>query len=168
MISQEHVRLMARYNAWQNQSLFREADALGEEARRQDRGAFFSSIHGTLSHLMWGDVAWMHRFDGTGKPPGGISDSAALYPVWSALQADRFRLDAEVCDWAGRVSDVWLSGVTTWYSGSQGKDVTRANWFQVTHFFNHQTHHRGQVHAMITAAGGRPDVTDIVFMPDPA
>ncbi|MFY8039360.1 MAG: DinB family protein [Bosea sp. (in: a-proteobacteria)] len=166
MIAQDHVRLMARYNAWQNVSLYREADALGEAARRQERGAFFSSIHGTLSHLIWADKAWLHRFDGTGKPVGGIRESAGLYSDWLVMREDRVRLDAAICDWADRVDENWLSLATTWYSGSQGKDVTRANWLQVTHFFNHQTHHRGQIHAMITAAGGKPDETDIVFMPN--
>jgi uncharacterized damage-inducible protein DinB len=166
MIAQDHVRLMARYNAWQNVSLYREADALGEVARRQERGAFFSSIHATLSHLIWADKAWMHRFDGTGKPVGGIRESAGLYSDWLVMREDRVRLDAAICDWADRVDENWLALATTWYSGSQGKDVTRANWLQVAHFFNHQTHHRGQVHAMITAAGGKPDDTDIVFMPN--
>jgi uncharacterized damage-inducible protein DinB len=134
--------------------------------RRLERGAFFSSIHATLSHLIWADKAWMHRFDGTGKPVGGIRESAGLYSDWLVMREDRVRLDAAICDWADRVDANWLPLATTWYSGSQGKDVTRANWLQVVHFFNHRTHHRGQVHAMITAAGGRPDDTDIVFMPD--
>lgn len=166
MIAQDHVRLMARDNAWQNVSLYREADTLGEAARRLERGAFFSSIRATLSHLIWADKAWMHRFDGTGKPVGGIGESAGLYSDWLVMREDRVRLDAAICDWADRVDENWLSLATTWYSGSQGKDVTRANWLQVVHFFNHQTHHRGQVHAMITAAGGKPDDTDIVFMPN--
>jgi uncharacterized damage-inducible protein DinB len=164
MISTEHVRLMARYNRWQNQSLYREADSLGEAARRQERGAFFSSIHGTLSHLMWGDGVWMHRFDGVDKPAGGIRDSVARHPDWSELKASRVRFDEVICTWAGRVSDTWLADHTGWYSGAMGRDVTRPNWLLVMHFFNHQTHHRGQVHAMITAAGGKPDDTDLIFM----
>lgn len=164
MISADHVRLMARYNRWQNESLYREADALGEAARREQRGAFFSSIHGTLNHLMWGDRIWMHRFDGVEKPPGGIKDSVNLHADWSALAADRASFDHVITDWAGRVSDAWLHKGTSWYSGAMGRDVTRPNWLLVTHLFNHQTHHRGQVHAMITAAGGKPDDTDLIFM----
>ena len=64
MISVEHARLMARYNSWQNQSLYTAADGLSDEARRQERGAFFGSIHGTLSHLFWSDRQWMSRFCG--------------------------------------------------------------------------------------------------------
>ncbi|MGL4438599.1 MAG: DinB family protein [Bosea sp. (in: a-proteobacteria)] len=164
MISIDHTRLMAHYNRWQNDSLYREAEALGDAARQQARGAFFGSIHGTLSHLMWGDSSWMHRFDGLEKPPGSIADSAALYAVWPQMVDARTKLDAIIIAWAGRVSEAWLADRTTWYSGSQGKDVTRPNWMLVTHFFNHQTHHRGQVHAMVTAAGGKPDATDVIFM----
>ena len=68
MILSEYVRLMARYNSWQNGSLYRAADALSDAARREDRGAFFGSIHGTLSHILWGDRMWMNRFAGTERP----------------------------------------------------------------------------------------------------
>jgi uncharacterized damage-inducible protein DinB len=166
MISSDHVRLMARYNAWQNESLYREAGALGEEARRQERGAFFASIHGTLSHLVWGDAIWMHRFAGTPKPAGGIKDSASLFPIWNDLVAARQALDHDISAWAGTMDQDWLTQDLGWFSGALGRDVRKPNWLLVTHFFNHQTHHRGQVHAMITAAGGKPDDTDLPFMPD--
>ncbi len=55
MINIDYIRTMARYNAWQNQSVFAAADTLDDEARNMDRGAFFKSIHGTLNHLLWGD-----------------------------------------------------------------------------------------------------------------
>lgn len=168
MISADHVRLMARYNAWQNRSLYREADALGEAARRQERGAFFGSVHGTLSHLMWGDQMWMHRFDGMPKPQGGIKDSPALYADWAALKLARASFDDAICAWAERVHATWLANSTRWFSGAMGRDLTRPNWQLVTHFFNHQTHYWGQIHAMITAVGGRPDDTDLIFMEDPA
>lgn len=164
MISTDHVRVMARYNRWQNESLYREAEALEEAARRLERGAFFGSIHGTLSHLLWGDMIWMHRFDGTAKPSGGIKDSTALFPDWSDLRTTRTSFDEVIADWAGRVSTTWLASETGWYSGAMGREVTRPNWLLVTHFFNHQTHHRGQIHAMITAVGGKPDDTDLIFM----
>ena len=62
MISVEFVRTMARYNRWQNRSLYAAADTLSSEERRKDRGAFFGSIEGTLNHLLWGDMMWLHRF----------------------------------------------------------------------------------------------------------
>ena len=68
MITPAHVATMARYNAWQNRSLYTAADGLTDEARKQDRGAFFKSIHGTLCHLLFGDQIWLHRFAGTPVP----------------------------------------------------------------------------------------------------
>ncbi len=168
MISLDHVRLMARYNRWQNESLYREAASLSDEARRQERGAFFSSIHGTLSHLLWGDSIWMHRFAGTPKPKGGIKDSPGHFADWDALAAQRKAMDETIVSWADGLSANWLTGDLTWFSGAMGRDVTKAKWLLVTHFFNHQTHHRGQVHAMLTAAGGKPDDTDLPFMADQA
>lgn len=164
MISIDHIRMMVRYNAWQNVSLYREADALGEAARREERGAFFSSIHGTLSHLLWGDRIWMHRFTGSEKPAGGIRDSVGLYADWTDLKAARIGQDDIISGWAADIDAAWLAVDTIWFSGAMGREVRRPNWLLVTHFFNHQTHHRGQVHAMITAAGGKPDDTDLIFM----
>lgn len=167
MISPDHVRLMARYNAWQNTSLFGAANGLDDAARRQDRGAFFGSIFGTLNHIAWGDSVWLNRFTGRPKPSLPNRESAKLFPDWPALVAARQGLDDEILAWAASVTPDWLATVQTWYSGAAGRDVSRPNWALAAHFFNHQTHHRGQVHAMLTAAGTRPDDTDLFFV-DPA
>ena len=82
MISVEHARMMAHYNAWQNRSLYTAADGLSDEARRKERGAFFGSIQCTLSHLLWGDQQWMSRFAGTPPPTGSGKDSHRLYADW--------------------------------------------------------------------------------------
>ena len=87
MITVKYVRTMARYNAWQNTSIFDAADALSDDERRKDRGAFFGSIHETLSHLLWADTIWMSRFDGWGKPSVGIADSAGWVQDWPDLVA---------------------------------------------------------------------------------
>ncbi len=139
-------------------------DGLGDEARRQPRGAFFGSIHGTLNHLIWGDSIWMSRFAGREKPAGGIGESAALHEDWAATRAVRAALDADILAWADGLDPRWLEGSTTWYSGAAGRELTRANWTLAAHFFNHQTHHRGQVHAMLTAAGAKPDDTDLMLI----
>ena len=165
MITPDYVRLMARYNRWQNRNLYAAADALDEAARRADRGAFFRSIHGTLSHLAWGDAMWMSRFDGAPKPTGGIADSAALHSDWDGLKAARAALDAAILDWSGRVAPAFLAGELSWFSGALKRDVTAPCATTVAHFFNHQTHHRGQIHAMLTAAGAKPGDTDLFIMP---
>jgi uncharacterized damage-inducible protein DinB len=166
VISPEYVRLMARYNRWQNDSLYREAGLLSDEVRRHERGAFFGSIHGTLSHLLWGDSIWMHRFSGSERPPGGIGESPYLIKDWEALATRRANLDGQILSWAENLRQDWLDGTMTWVTNSRNSEMTRPNWVLVTHFFNHQTHHRGQVHAMLTAAGAKPDATDLVFMAD--
>ena len=165
MITQNHMRTMARYNSWQNQNIYRAADGLSDELRQQDRGAFFNSIHGTLSHLMWADQMWMHRFADTPKPAGGISQSAQLFSEWDAMKTQRVALDAQIQEWADTVDPAWIVENMTWFSGAAQREFTMARWQLVTHFFNHQTHHRGQIHAMLTAAGAKPDDTDLILLP---
>lgn len=171
MISPAHLRTMAAYNAWQNASLCAAADTLSETERRQDRGAFFGSIEATLTHLLWGDRMWMHRLAGLPAPRmGGIGDSVREIEGWEALKAARRALDADIEAWAAGIGPEALAGTLSWHSGALGREVSRPVWLLVTHLFNHQTHHRGQIHAMLTAAGCRPDDTDLPFMPalDPA
>lgn len=166
MITPEYMRLMARYNAWQNRSLYGAADGLDDAARRLDRGAFFGSIHNTLSHILWGDTIWMSRFDGWEPPELAISESGRFVLDWDALKARRLAADARILDWAGRAGPADLAGDLRWYSAAIGREFTRPRALLVMQLFNHQTHHRGQVHAMLTAAGARPEDTDIPFMPE--
>jgi uncharacterized damage-inducible protein DinB len=166
MITPDFLRLMARYNTWQNRSLYGAADGLSEAERRADRGAFFGSIHGTLSHLLWGDTIWMNRFGAGDAPGGSIAASPEFEPDWARLVARRADMDARITDWAAGVEAGWLAGPISWYSAMLGREVTKPVALCVAHVFNHQTHHRGQVHAMLTAAGARPEDTDLFAMPD--
>ena len=167
MITKTYIETMARYNCWQNQSIFREADMLDDGERRKDRGAFFGSIHRTLSHLMWGDTMWMHRFSGSDLPAiTDITKSGELIEDWQELKLQRSQMDERILKWADAVDENIGERDLSWYSGLLQKDLTKPYGLLITHFFNHQTHHRGQVHAMITAAGGKPDDTDLGFMPD--
>jgi uncharacterized damage-inducible protein DinB len=153
---------MARYNKWQNENLYGCADALGDEERKRERGAFFGSIHKTLNHLLWGDRIWMHRFAGTPRPDGGIPDSVALHADWEELKRARAAFDAAIVAWADALAPQWLEGGLTYYSGAAGREIAKPRWLLVAHLFNHQTHHRGQVHCMLTQAGQKPGVTDLV------
>lgn len=164
MISPEYVRVMSRYNAWQNNSLYREANVIGQDARRLDRGAFFGSIHQTLAHILWGDQIWMHRFEGWDAPPQDFKDNIDTPPAWDDLCETRQAFDAQLSTWADGLTDADLSGDMSWYSGATQSHVTRSRALLVSHMFNHQTHHRGQVHAMLTAVGAKPDDTDLPFM----
>ncbi len=93
MIDAAYVQRLARYNRWQNENLYDVADRLSDEERRRDRGAFFGSIHGTLSHLLWGDCMWMSRFSDVPKPAIGIPGSDTLYPDWDGLKRERKQMD---------------------------------------------------------------------------
>ncbi len=164
MITPAHVRIMARYNRWQNQNLYDCADRLPDEERKRERGAFFGSIHKTLNHLLWGDQIWMHRFCGTPKPEGGIPGSVDRYPDWDELKRLRFAFDDTIAAWADGLDRVWLDGDLTYYSGAAKREFTRPRWLLVTHMFNHQTHHRGQVHCLLTQCGLRPGDTDLPIL----
>jgi len=167
MISPEYVRLMAAYTRWQNRSIYSAAASLDDRERRRDRGGFFGSIHATLNHVLWGDQTWMHRLAGTPAPAAGtIPDSVAQFETWESLCDARQAMDAAIADWAERVTANDLDGELGWYSGALGRDVRRPRWTLVVQLFNHGTHHRGQVHAMLTAAGALPEDTDVQFMPD--
>ncbi len=166
MIGLDYVRTMARYNKWQNQSLYAAADGLTPEARLHNRGAFFQSVHCTLSHILWGDHQWMSRFaaDRVEKPPMLVRTGGGNFPDWSSLKLRRAEFDALIIEWANTLDPAWLEGDLVWYSGILKANVSKPSGFIVTHFFNHQTHHRGQVHAMLTAAGAKPDDTDLFLM----
>ncbi|HIP23982.1 MAG TPA: damage-inducible protein DinB [Rhodobacteraceae bacterium] len=164
MITPEYIQIMARYNGWQNRSLYMAASGLSEAARQQDRGAFFGSIHGTLSHILFGDTIWMSRFDGWDAPENNIAKSTSLGGDWASLVTKRREADDRILDWAARVSEADLSGEISWFSGAVNREVCKPRVLLITHMFNHQTHHRGQVHAMLTAAGAKPDDTDLPFM----
>ena len=166
MIDRAYVQRMARYNRWQNENVYGVADRLSEEERRRERGAFFGSIHKTLSHLLWGDRIWMSRFSDVPRPPGGIPESVSLYYDWDELKSERAGFDRTIMDWADGIDPSWLAVDHVYYSGAAKREVTKPRWVLVTHMFNHQTHHRGQVHSMLTQAGGRPSDTDLPFMPD--
>jgi uncharacterized damage-inducible protein DinB len=166
MIDGAYVQRMARYNRWQNANLYGVADRLSDDGRRCERGAFFGSIHKTLSHLLWADRVWMSRFTDVERPQGGIPDSVSLYPDWEILKSERAGFDRIIVDWADCLDPDWLAADQVYYSGAAKRDIHKPRWLLVTHMFNHQTHHRGQVHCMLTQAGGKPHDTDLPFMPE--
>ena len=164
MITLGYVRAMADYNRWQNENLYGAADRLSDAARKEPRGAFFGSIHATLNHLLWGDQIWMSRFAGTPRPKvSGIPESVGMFDSWDELKRERSAFDQVILDWAERLDAAWLDGDLVWFSGAMGREARKPKWLLVTHMFNHQTHHRGQVHCMLTQAGVKPGSTDLPF-----
>jgi uncharacterized damage-inducible protein DinB len=167
MITPAYVQYMARYNRWQNENLYGAAERMPATERTRERGAFFGSIQATLSHLMYGDQAWMHRFEPSLPPPRAKSgkDSALAYADWDDLKRERDALDQTIIAWADRLPTEWLAGELTYFSGITQREHTLPRGLLVAHMFNHQTHHRGQVHCLLTQVGIKPGDTDMPFMP---
>ncbi|WP_376088676.1 DinB family protein [Roseomonas sp. CCTCC AB2023176] len=162
MITPDWCRMMAAYNAEMNRRLYVAAARLPNEARRREEGAFFGSLHATLSHLIWADMMWMARFDGGEKPSVGIRDSGRMVETWEEMLRLRASLDRRVADWTDTIEADWLAGEFHWFASSLQQDMRRPTAIVVTHFFNHQTHHRGQAHAVLTRLGEDTGATDLV------
>jgi len=165
MINAQYCKLMSRYNSWQNKQLLDCFQELSEDDVTRDRGAFFGSILATANHLLWGDKTWMSRFDGGPRPKVSGEHSTTLCANREDWCAERLRMDGRIRIWSEDLSPSDLEGDLTWHSGATGQTQTRPLSLCVAHMFNHQTHHRGQIHAVITAAGCKAPVTDLVFMP---
>ena len=163
MFTGNYPQLMAVYNASMNELVYDAAAQLDDIERKRDRGAYFKSIHGTLDHLVWGDRAWLGRFDGNTYPTGPLG--ALLFEDFDAMRDERRRLDAAILAWASSVDDAWLRTPMTWSSKLYGFTETHPRWVQVTQMFNHQTHHRGQVTTLLTQLGIDVGVTDIPMLP---
>ena len=165
MITPQYLQRMARYNRWQNVSLYTAADTLSDSERRLDRGAFFKSIHATLSHILWADQIWMSRLSDW-EAPVGTSRDVPLYDDWNDLKARRETADERFLSWADGLQQSDVEGDLEWYSATLQRGTTSPRAICLMQVFNHQTHHRGQVHVMLTSAGAEPEDTDIPFMPD--
>lgn len=170
----ENYQFLARYNRWFNQRLYAACEPLGEAGRKRDGGAFFDSIHGTLNHLVWADSMWLQRFASQGVAfkalggdllvlPAGASFATELEADWDALKARRDRLDAAVEDWlADMPASFPLS--TMRYANSKGVPREHPAWKALTHFFNHQAHHRGQATTLLMQAGVDVGTTDLIAL----
>jgi uncharacterized damage-inducible protein DinB len=163
--SKDYFLTMARYNRWMNERIYACSAELSDEERKKDRGAFFKSIHGTLNHIILGDLIWIGRFKG--EPFTGFSGlDDELYADFDAMQKARTRMDAEIQEFVDGLDDARIAGELHYTSVVDPAPRISPFWFALMHFFNHQTHHRGQVTALISQAGLDPGVTDLMWLPD--
>ncbi len=163
MISVEYCQLLARYNRWMNERLFAAAAQIDAAERTRDRGAFFGSIHRTLSHILWGDRVWIGRFNGT--PYAAPAYGADAYPDFAGLTREREATDTAILDWAGSLIPAWLDSTLEYRAASDGRARQMPAWVAATHLFQHATHHRGQVTTLLKQAGRDPGVTDLPYLP---
>ncbi len=164
MIEPGYARKMAAYNQWQNENILKAASSLDPAQLEAPKGAFFSSIRRTMSHILWADLLWLHRFSGSAKPEGSHAGSPDFVNNWAELARLRPAADLQLTAWAEGLDPVWLAGAVEWPLGAGNGSMQKPAWLAVAHMFNHQTHHRGQVHAMLTATGSVTDPTDLLLM----
>ena len=156
---------MARYNAAANQRLYDACALLDEAERKAERGAFFGSIHRTLNHLLIGDAIWLTRFEGGEAPSTGLD--AEIHAGFGDLRAARRALDARIQRFFDALDPQALCGSIV-YVNNQGLSFDDPLPLLLAHFFNHQTHHRAQVHTLLSQAGTAPPVLDLHRVLKPA
>ena len=173
-----NFELMAAYNQWMNEKIYGAARGLEQTELAKDRGAFFGSILGTLNHIVVGDTIWLKRFamhptfsialkEVVDLPsPNKLND--ILFEDFAALAERRVWLDNHIIGWVGTLSDEDLNVVLR-YQNTKGVPANRRFSSLLQHFFNHQTHHRGQVSTLLSQAGVDIGVTDLLaLIPDEA
>ncbi|TBZ94547.1 damage-inducible protein DinB [Rhizobium leguminosarum bv. viciae] len=156
-----HYRMFAAYNRWANTQVYAAAAELSDAEFRSDRGAFFGSLHRTLNHLLVADRIWMKRFTGTGEAPTTLD--AVLFEELDALAAARKAEDERIIAWTGMLDDRTLAANFTYVTVVQPVEITQPLSAALAHFFNHQTHHRGQCHMTLTALGKPSLVLDLIY-----
>ena len=156
----KYFAMMAAYNTWANRLLYEAAGALTDEEFGRDIGAFFASMEGTLNHIMAADLIWMHRFTGEGKLPDG--PDAVLHDRFDELTDARAGLDARIGEWVENLSDIELTGRFSYMTATDLKMVSQRLAPALAHFFNHQTHHRGHAHMILSVLGENPPSLDLI------
>lgn len=161
----DYFQMLARYNRLVNERLYATCATLNDEELRRERTGSFGSIFRTLNHIMVGDRVWMGRFEGT---DGGLTKlDALLYDDFPALRAARGAEDARIERYAAGVSEGTL-GCVLHYRNTAGKPFSDPMFLLLGHMFNHATHHRGQVHVMLSEAGVKGLSLDMHRIVNPA
>jgi uncharacterized damage-inducible protein DinB len=157
-----HFVMMANYNEWANARLFRVAGTLHEALYRKDVGAYFRSLHGTLNHLLVADRIWMRRLTGTGEHPEKLN--AILFEDLPSLHAARVEEDSRIIAFVQSLDEAAFEEVLD-YRTLNGTPQRQRRREILAHLFNHETHHRGQAHAILTVLGvAEPEPLDLLIM----
>jgi uncharacterized damage-inducible protein DinB len=157
----QHFAMMAAYNRWANRSLFDAAAHLDDESMKRPTGAFFGSLLGTLNHLLVADRIWMKRFTGEGDAPARLD--VILYDELSELRGAREEEDERIVTWIDGLDEAALAGRFTYITVTDVRTVSQRLAPALAHFFNHQTHHRGQAHAILTMLDRPSLALDLIY-----
>ncbi len=161
MTAADHYRMFGHYNAWANNRLYDAAAKLSTELYRADRGAFFKSVHGTLNHLLVTDRIWMQRFTGEGDAPSRLD--AILFEAFDELRAAREAEDRRIVNFVDALDRARIAGTIRYRRVSSPEVIEQQLAPALAHWFNHQTHHRGQVHALLTGLVGKAPELDLLY-----
>jgi uncharacterized damage-inducible protein DinB len=159
-MSPEHFHTFARYNTWANGHLYAACAALPDAEYRASRQAFFGSIPGTLNHILVADRIWLERLRGT--PPDGTKLDQILFEDLAELTAARVALDRDILEMA-ESHDADSLGHDVVYRNSTGTEFRTPVAWVLSHMFNHQTHHRGQVHGLLCQTRVPPPSLDLIY-----
>ncbi len=154
-----HFKRFADYNKWANGRLYDACAQLSDEAYFATRQAFFGSIHGVLNHMMVGDTIWTSRLNGTSP---AIALNSEMHDRFDTLRAAREAMDDGIIAYMNGRSDADMAGDVT-YNTTSGDPLTMQRGLILQHFFNHQTHHRGQAHDMLSQTDVEPPVLDLLY-----
>ncbi len=146
-----HFQMFAAYNRWANTLVYDAAAQLSPEELGRDTGAFFGPLVATLNHILVADCIWMKRFTGEGAAPAALD--TILYPALPALRVAREAEDDRIVGWIESLPDKAFAGRFTYLTVTDMRTISQRLAPALAHFFNHQTHHRGQAHATLTALG---------------
>ncbi|MDZ5696305.1 DinB family protein [Chelativorans sp. M5D2P16] len=156
-----HFEMMAAYNRWANGILYDAAAGLEPEEYTRDVGAFFRSMMGTLNHILVADRIWMQRFTGEGNAPASLD--AIVHSALPALRLAREAEDARIIEWIAGLDEKGLQGRFTYVTVVNPRTVSQRLAPALTHLFNHQTHHRGQAHMILSVLGAEPPALDLIY-----
>ncbi|AOY88357.1 damage-inducible protein DinB [Marinobacter salinus] len=171
MSLKNHFELLANYNQWMNSKVYEAVGELSATDLTKDRGAFFGSILGTLNHILVGDIIWLKRFAAHPSCLNSLREVAGLqsptrldqivFEDLDSLSRRRIWLDRKIINWIAELSESDLDFVLS-YHNTKGIPANKRYSSLVLHFFNHQTHHRGQVSTLLSQAGLDIGVTDLL------
>jgi uncharacterized damage-inducible protein DinB len=151
---------LARYNAWANRRLYDACAQLSADDYLAKRPSFFGSIHATLNHILVGDRIWLSRFLGRSHDIKSLDQ--ILYDDLPSLRQAREAEDAQILGYVGAIDDGALSGTLRYRTMAGEPQETPLAW-TLAHFFNHQTHHRGQVHGLLSGTPVAPPPLDLIY-----
>jgi uncharacterized damage-inducible protein DinB len=156
-----HFAMMAAYNCWANRLVYDAAGQLQPDALVQPTGAFFGSLLGTLNHVLVADRIWLKRFTGEGDAPTRLD--TILFDSLPRLRAAREEEDERIVRWIDGLDEDALSGRFTYITVTDVRTISQRMAPAMAHFFNHQTHHRGQAHMILTSLGAPSLALDLLY-----